>query len=543
MKRQFFNRFYALVVLSLVHLVPLGLDAQFITLGRPADPNKGSSDGSWTGHAPDIVGSTTYPYLQYQFLSSNTAMQLKLRIEKLSSSSELKLQSANTLLDLDRDGVPEFALVLQVTAKPAFNDTDAADFNPVTGIVVDSTTHYTYQAYFLPLDDDGTADANTRPNNTTINSANATRFMIYDSGADESDDATSASQSGNAYSSSLVIRYALAPETDIDSDTTTENYFTLQFNLLAYTRFATLMASETGVQATSSTWPTSTQFYAATVSATQDNSVNGDIGGGAFDGTETWAEIQGSNAEINVKGNSTSIADGDSTPSSGDHTDFGDVDISGGSVTRTFTIENTGNGTLTLGSNAVTLTGTGYSIVSQPATTVSASGTTTFQIKFDPSVTGTAAGTISIANDDSDEAPYNYSITGNGISTTTPEINLKGNSVSIVDGDTTPDSGDHTDFGSADIATGSVARTFTIENTGSGSLDLTSTPNVSLSGTGASHFTVTTQPASDPVSASGSTTFIVTYDPSATGTHSVTVLINNDDADEGTYVLRAELRS
>ena len=414
MKRQLFRRFYGLLVLSLVYLFPLDLDAQFITLSRPSDANKGSSDGGWTANAPDIVGSTTYPYLQYQFLSSNSVIQLKLRTEKLSSSSELKLQSANTLFDLDRDGVPEFTLVLQVTEKPAFDDTDSADFNSTTGIVVDSTTHYTYLAYLLPLDDDGSADANTRPNNTTINSANGTRFMIYDSGNDESDDATSTAQSGNAYSTSLVIQYALSPETDLDSDSKTENYYTLQFNLEAYTRFATLMAAETGLQSTESTWPTSTQFYAATVSATQDNSVNGDIGGGGFAGSDSWSDIQGSNAEINVTGNSTSITDGDSTPSSGDHTDFGDVDISGGSVTRTFTVENSGNGTLTLGSNAVTLTGTGYSIVSQTATTVSASGSTTFQIKFDPSVTGTAAGTISIANDDIDEAPYNYSITGNG---------------------------------------------------------------------------------------------------------------------------------
>ena len=52
--------------------------------------------------------------------------------------------------------------------------------------------------------------------------------------------------------------------------------------------------------------------------------------------------------EINVKGNNTTITDGDATPSLADHTDFGNATTGGGNLVRTFTIENTGTGNLTV---------------------------------------------------------------------------------------------------------------------------------------------------------------------------------------------------
>jgi len=115
-----------------------------------------------------------------------------------------------------------------------------------------------------------------------------------------------------------------------------------------------------------------------------------------------------------------------------------------------------------------------------------------------------------------------------------PEIDVKGNGVSIVNGDVTPSTTDYTDFGSAVSGSGTVTRTFTIANTGVDPLNLSGTPKVAVSGSNAGDFTVTTQPTS-PVTASGSTTFQVRFSPSATGTRSATLTIANDDSDEGTY--------
>lgn len=94
-----------------------------------------------------------------------------------------------------------------------------------------------------------------------------------------------------------------------------------------------------------------------------------------------------------------------------------------------------------------------------------------------------------------------------------PEINVKGNGATIVDGDASPSSADHTDFGNQSACSGSIMRTFTIENTGTDNLTVSS---VIISGTNASEFTVTSSPSS-PVAASGTTTFRVTFDPSGTG--------------------------
>jgi hypothetical protein len=112
---------------------------------------------------------------------------------------------------------------------------------------------------------------------------------------------------------------------------------------------------------------------------------------------------------------------------------------------------------------------------------------------------------------------------------------VKGNSVSIADGDTTPSSGDDTDFGSTLVTGGMVSRTFTIQNTGTGDLNLTGTPKVVLSGTNAADFSVTVQPSSPVTSGGGTTTFTVIFDPSGTGTRSATLSIGNDDANENPY--------
>jgi len=116
-----------------------------------------------------------------------------------------------------------------------------------------------------------------------------------------------------------------------------------------------------------------------------------------------------------------------------------------------------------------------------------------------------------------------------------PEINILGNSVTIADGDLTPTVTDHTDFGSVATASGTIVRTFTIENTGASDLTLSGgSPFVTVSGTHAGDFTVTAA-ASSPISAAGSTTFNVTFDPSANGQRDATLTITSDDIDEGTY--------
>jgi len=245
---------------------------------------------------------------------------------------------------------------------------------------------------------------------------------------------------------------------------------------------------------------------------------------------ESSASTPVSAPEIDVRGGSplVSIADGDSTPTNADWTDFGSADIAAGTVSRTFTITNMG--TATLSNKTVTISGTGaadFSITTQPGASVAVGGNTTFTVQFNPSATGLRSAALSFTNNDPNENPFNFSIQGSG--TSAPEIDVQGGSplVSIVDGDASPIIADGTDFGSANIAGTTVSHIFTITNTGSGSLAVGA---VSAGG----DFSVTTQPATS-VAAGGSTTFTVLFNPSATGVRTATLSFTNTDANETPY--------
>lgn len=233
--------------------------------------------------------------------------------------------------------------------------------------------------------------------------------------------------------------------------------------------------------------------------------------------------------EIAVSGNATNIVDGDVTPSLADHTDFGSVDTTSATLVRTFTIANTGTAALTVG--AITVGGAqaaDFSVSTPPASTVNAGANTTFQVTFNPSALGLRSASLSIANNDGDENPFDFAIQGTGVA---PEIAVSGNAANIADGDVTPSLSDHTDFGSANVTGGSVVRTYTIANAGSANLTF---GTVTVGGAQAADFTVSLQPNS-PLAPSGTTTFQVTFDPSATGLRSATLSFGNNDADENPF--------
>jgi uncharacterized repeat protein (TIGR01451 family) len=116
-----------------------------------------------------------------------------------------------------------------------------------------------------------------------------------------------------------------------------------------------------------------------------------------------------------------------------------------------------------------------------------------------------------------------------------PEIDVRGNGNPIADGSPTPSPTNDTDFGSANVAGGTVTHTLTIANTGTRQLLLSGMPKVAISGTHASDFTVTVQPTSPVAVTNGTTTFTIVFDPSGIGTRTATVTIENDDCDEGPY--------
>lgn len=139
------------------------------------------------------------------------------------------------------------------------------------------------------------------------------------------------------------------------------------------------------------------------------------IGFGLAGATSNWVapaspaagSCGGTFQNINTVGNGFCINDGDNVVSGLDHTDFGS------NPSRTFTIQNTGTATLTI--STVTITGPNaadFSVSTPPAGTVAPGGSTTFVVSFSPSANGNKFATVNIANDDPDEATYDFSIAG-----------------------------------------------------------------------------------------------------------------------------------
>jgi len=116
--------------------------------------------------------------------------------------------------------------------------------------------------------------------------------------------------------------------------------------------------------------------------------------------------------EITVEGNNIEIADGDTTPQSADGTDFGNVDIYGGSQTHTFVIKNTGNADLTV--NSVSTDNSDFTVGGTTSGTVAPGAELSFTVTFSPSSTGTHTATITIDNNDADENPYDFVVQGTG---------------------------------------------------------------------------------------------------------------------------------
>lgn len=118
--------------------------------------------------------------------------------------------------------------------------------------------------------------------------------------------------------------------------------------------------------------------------------------------------------EINIKQGATPIASGGSY-------NFGNV-AAGSNSSVVFTIENLGNANLLLYSNTAVVAPFSLTTPLSYTVTISSMGTATFTIQFAPTTAGPFSGSISFANNDSDENPYVINFTGTGTGSTTSDI-------------------------------------------------------------------------------------------------------------------------
>lgn len=110
-----------------------------------------------------------------------------------------------------------------------------------------------------------------------------------------------------------------------------------------------------------------------------------------------------------------------------------------------------------------------------------------------------------------------------------PDINLKQTGSIVSNGSY--------NFGNINMLSSSSVTPFTVENLGSAVLNLTGNPKVSLSGANASDFVVNSSGTTAAIQPGGSTTFTVTFTPSAVGTRVAQLTIVSDDLDESPYLI------
>ncbi|MBD3582740.1 choice-of-anchor D domain-containing protein [Flavobacterium selenitireducens] len=227
--------------------------------------------------------------------------------------------------------------------------------------------------------------------------------------------------------------------------------------------------------------------------------------------------------DMSVTGNSVFIADGSTVVSTSNDTDFGTTNVSNGTIVKTFRVTN-GAASEQLNITGVTFTGTGNAdfTVTPTSASIPFGASADFTVTFNPNAVTVRNVVMNFATNDPDNNPYNFNLRGTGAD---PDISVQGNGNTIADGDTTPSATDGTQLGSVNIiGNTSISQTFAIHNLAGAGFPLTIT---SITASNA-QFTITSFPT-EPIAVGASATFVVTFDPTSTGTKSATITINSND--------------
>jgi hypothetical protein len=190
---------------------------------------------------------------------------------------------------------------------------------------------------------------------------------------------------------------------------------------------------------------------------------------------------------------------------------------------RTYTINNAGGAALGITVPVIrgSLVNCAVAVTTQPTATIAAFGTAPFVIEITPAAAGAFSFTLSMANTDANENPYNWTVSGTAVAA---EIAVLEGANPLADGGTDA---------VGDLPSGAGApRTYTINNTGVTPLGIT--VPVVIGAEANCSVVVDTQPAAS-VAGSGTTTLALTITPTAPGAFSFTVSFANTDADENPY--------
>ncbi|HEY7120635.1 MAG TPA: choice-of-anchor D domain-containing protein [Tepidisphaeraceae bacterium] len=245
------------------------------------------------------------------------------------------------------------------------------------------------------------------------------------------------------------------------------------------------------------------------------------------DGNDTASDVDSSDifisietglpaAQVLVTIGGNPVANNSTTP-----IDFGSVTQGDTGPTRTFTVSNTGNDVLILGT--VNLPA-GFTLADPLVGPLDPGASESFTIQVDTSVAGTKSGVVSFANTDPNQNPFSFSITANvdPAPPPIPDVGVTVNGADVPDGQTTP-----IDFGTVTQGAAGPTLDFTVSNDGNAVLNLS---NLSLP---AGYSLV--EGLSGSLNPGESDTFTVRLDSSALGTQSGQITFNSNDPDEDPF--------
>ncbi len=262
------------------------------------------------------------------------------------------------------------------------------------------------------------------------------------------------------------------------------------------------------------------QSTGATINDGDDENDNVTNTGASFKRVDVQAmalAIQNMAPEITVENQEGTLTDGSST-----------INFNGPlgqTISKTFTVTNNGGSPLIL--QPITISNSDFSITNGQFTadqSLAIGASATFTVTLNTTTAGSKAANLSFANNDPDEGPFNFSLTGTV--TGSPEIALSVDSSPLTDGISL------VNYGNISLNQ-TTSKTFTVTNTGDGNLIL---QPVVLNN---SEFIIVSQTITpNQILAAGqSATFTIRPNSVSVGNKASTLSLTSTDADESLFTV------
>src|SRR5439155_141703 len=171
------------------------------------------------------------------------------------------------------------------------------------------------------------------------------------------------------------------------------------------------------------------------------------------------------------------------------------------------TLTNSGTTTITISSFAIS-GDFAFAGLGTCGTSLAAGTSCTTSVNFKPTATGTRTGSVTIT-DSATGSPQTISLTGSGVSSSTPAASLSPASLS---------------FGNQTVGASSAAQSSTLSNTGTAALSIS---GIAITGTNSGDF-IQTHTCGASLAAGTSCTISATFKPTATGTRTASLAVTDN---------------